>query len=83
MKSFQCQNCGQLLFFENTHCLRCSYSIGYLPKAGVLSALIGVEENRWQPLDPNANHLWVQLCQNYRQENVCNWLIPAESNEVY
>lgn len=83
MKSFQCQNCGQLLFFENTQCLQCGYPIGYLPEMGTLSALSAVDEVCWQPLESTLNLFYVRLCQNYYQEYVCNWLVPAESKESY
>ena len=39
MKLFECQNCGQLLYFENTRCERCGHVLGYLPDRAVLSAL--------------------------------------------
>ena len=28
MKLFECQNCGQLLYFENTGCERCGHVLG-------------------------------------------------------
>jgi len=31
MRAFTCGNCGQLLFFENTLCLRCSARLGFVP----------------------------------------------------
>lgn len=27
MNLFECRNCGQLIYFENTHCERCSSSL--------------------------------------------------------
>jgi hypothetical protein len=38
MKLFKCQSCGQLLYFENTSCERCSHRLGYLPQAFTVSA---------------------------------------------
>ena len=78
MKSFQCQNCGQLLFFENTQCLHCGYQLGYIPEAEVLSALNAVDNQLWQPLEPAVSQQQFRLCANYAQENVCNWLILAD-----
>ena len=78
MKSFQCQNCGQLLFFENTQCLHCGYQLGYIPEAQVLTALNPIDNQLWQPLDSTVSHQQFRLCANYTQENVCNWLIPAD-----
>ena len=31
MKLFECQNCGQPLYFENTRCESCGLRLGYLP----------------------------------------------------
>ena len=31
MRAFACSHCGQLLFFENSHCLRCGTALGFLP----------------------------------------------------
>ena len=31
MRVFTCQNCGQLLHFENTVCMRCGMALGFLP----------------------------------------------------
>ena len=39
MKLFKCQACGQVLYFENTRCERCSRQLGYSPKTATLSAL--------------------------------------------
>ena len=33
MKLFQCQNCGQPLYFENTLCESCGLALGYLADA--------------------------------------------------
>lgn len=82
MKLFECQNCGQLLHFENTRCERCGLALGYLHARATLSALAPVENELqvWRPLAaPDrqghfcANHVW----------DACNWLIPDEANETY
>ena len=39
MKLFKCQACGQVLYFENTRCERCSRQLGYSSKTATLSAL--------------------------------------------
>jgi hypothetical protein len=50
MKLFECQHCGQLLYFENTRCERCGHSLGYLPDRTTLSALTAEDGERWRPL---------------------------------
>jgi hypothetical protein len=32
MRAFNCSNCGQLLFFDNSVCLGCSYAVGFVPE---------------------------------------------------
>ena len=39
VKLFKCQSCGQLLYFENTSCERCSHRLGYLPQVFTISAV--------------------------------------------
>ncbi len=36
MRSFQCQRCGQLVFFENTECLHCGTPLGFASERGEL-----------------------------------------------
>ena len=38
MRVFTCQNCGQLLHFENTVCMRCGLPLGFLPAADAVGA---------------------------------------------
>ena len=76
MRLFKCQNCGQLLYFENTRCESCGHPLGYLPWAMTVSAL-EPEGDLFRPLAAPAQP--VRLCAN-AAENACNWLIPADSN---
>jgi hypothetical protein len=85
MKLFQCQNCGQQLYFENTRCERCGLSLGYLPERETITAL----EPEKGPGNPQHN-IWRALAdeQTYRYcanaaYDVCNWLIPAERTDAY
>jgi hypothetical protein len=50
MKLFECQHCGQLLYFENTRCERCGHVLGYLPDREILSALTSEGGGRWYHL---------------------------------
>jgi hypothetical protein len=47
---FECQHCGQLLYFENTRCERCGHVLGYLPDRTMLSALTAEGGDRWHAL---------------------------------
>jgi hypothetical protein len=39
MKVFHCDHCGHLLFFENTHCVRCGQLVAYLPDLAIVGSL--------------------------------------------
>ena len=80
MKLFECQNCGQLLFFENTRCERCEHPLGYLSDRTVLSALTAEENDRWRALAaPDAAF---RFCANAAYD-ACNWLIPADGPDTF
>jgi hypothetical protein len=74
MKLFECQNCGQLIYFENTQCERCGLALGFLPDAAVMSALEPDGDGTFTPLADRSRR--VVYCGNY-QHGACNWLIDA------
>jgi hypothetical protein len=76
MKLFNCQNCGNLLFFENTRCERCGLQLGYLPEDAVLTALGEDGTALARPDRP------VRLCVNAEQD-ACNWLVAADGEERF
>jgi len=83
MKRFYCDCCGQELFFENFWCLGCGHTLGYLPELAVVSALEPAGQDRWRRLAPLAAGGLYRRCENYRQAQACNWMIPAESTEFF
>ena len=82
MKNFHCQ-CGHTVFFENTQCLNCGRALGFLPDQGVLSALEPAGDERWRALVPEGRGTYFRQCRNYRDENVCNWMIPEGDSQTY
>ncbi len=80
MKLFECQHCGQLLYFENTRCERCRHVLGYLPDMATLSALEGLGEDRWQPM--TAREMTTRFCANAFY-GVCNWLVTADGPDAF
>ena len=73
MRLFNCQSCGQAIYFENRFCNSCGHALGYLPITGQLAALEPegdhyVALTRKKPL--------VRYCENI-ESDTCNWLIPA------
>jgi hypothetical protein len=76
MKLFTCQNCGQLLYFENIRCEKCGYRLAYMPSIMMLSAL-EIRDDGWSALaDPTTQ---VRFCENAGQD-ACNWLIDGDSD---
>jgi hypothetical protein len=83
MKSFHCQYCDQLIFFENVQCVTCGHTLGYLPDMAIMSALEPADGvGMWWPLAEEAQARLYRMCRNYSQENVCNWMVPAEDEQV-
>ena len=41
MKLFACDNCQQTLYFENSRCVSCGETLGYVPEAAQLLRSIG------------------------------------------
>lgn len=75
MKLFECQHCGQPLYFENIRCESCGRRLGYLPAKETVTALEEVNGG-WRALaDPYGEY---RFCANERHE-ACNWLIAASS----
>src|SRR5262249_44744979 len=79
MKLFECQNCGQPLYFENTSCESCGLRLGYLPEQQVVTALREADGS-WRPLA--ARDRPYRFCPNARHD-VCNWLIPREQGKIF
>ncbi len=82
MKTFHCNRCNQLVFFENTHCEKCGARLGYVPELSQISAFEETDDGRWKSLHPLAKDLFYRPCHNYAVENVCNWVIPADSEDT-
>src|SRR6476619_4173609 len=80
MKLFKCDNCGQLLYFDNSQCERCGHKLGFLPDELALFTLI--EYNGVYGICEKPAQTGYRYCENYKY-NVCNWLIPEEDDSPY
>src|SRR5258708_20571352 len=79
MKLFECQNCGQPLYFENTRCESCGLSLGYLPERQTVTAL-RLDGPDWRALaSPRGRY---RYCAN-GAHGACNWLIAADDPVRY
>jgi hypothetical protein len=81
MKTFHCDRCGQQVFFENVHCENCGGMLGYQPEQCRITTFETAGAGLWRSLNvANAGRLFKQ-CINYSREEVCNWMLPADSTE--
>ena len=81
MKLFECQNCGQPLYFENTRCESCGLELGYLPAKETVTALKDAGEKGLRALADTSNGSY-RYCGNARHGG-CNWLVPVDSTEEF
>jgi hypothetical protein len=78
MKTFHCNRCGNLVFFENVVCERCQATLGFIPALSQIAAFEGNDESGWRSLHPEAKDEMFRRCHNYQAEAVCNWMVPAD-----
>lgn len=78
MKLFQCQNCAQVLYFENVRCECCGAALGYLSEATTLTPLQAVGD-AWRAVADAET--FYRYCANF-EYGVCNWLVAAEDTET-
>jgi hypothetical protein len=74
MRLFTCQNCGQLLYFENTHCACCNAVLGYIPAMSAVRA-IEADGDLWREMKTDGPDRF-RICANAGPAG-CNWLLPA------
>jgi hypothetical protein len=65
VRAFSCDNCGQLVFFENSLCLRCCHALGFAPQRLEMTVY-----------DPSASG-GLRLCANAILAK-CNWLLAPD-----
>ncbi|MFV3073252.1 zinc-binding metallopeptidase family protein [Niveispirillum fermenti] len=78
MKLFQCQCCTQVLHFENTACLRCGRTVGYLPGTDAMAA-VEADGPVWRVLPTGGQagdtQRW-RFCRNW-ELSACNWMVAV------
>jgi hypothetical protein len=87
MKLFECQNCRQPLYFENTRCESCGLALGYMPGRDTVSALRPKNGDLKGELngdllalaEPKGKY---RYCANI-EHGVCNWLLPCDHPERF
>ncbi|OWW22449.1 zinc-binding metallopeptidase family protein [Noviherbaspirillum denitrificans] len=83
MKTFHCDKCGQLVFFENVRCENCGSVLGYLPDDMAIHAFEEDGEGTLRSPDLRLAGRGYKKCVNYAHEDVCNWMLEAgEASEL-
>jgi len=82
MRLFACTGCGQPLYFENDHCEGCGRRLGFIAEAVSLVPLEPLEgwDGLWSPMVEAGGPF--RFCSN-AQYDVCNWVVPADSQEIF
>ena len=79
MKLFKCQSCQQVLYFENSVCVKCGHRLGYVSEIATLSAL-EPDGDLWRALAAAGGAY--RFCANAAQK-ACNWLVEASSLDSF
>jgi hypothetical protein len=66
MRAFSCGRCGQLVFFENSLCLRCSAPLGFVPSR---LDLVVLDDRHSLGANPCANSVTAE----------CNWVVEQNT----
>jgi len=78
LKLFDCEKCGQILFFENDTCTGCNSKLGYSVEAGRLVTLPDGAAASAAPFTTSlGGSSRYQVCRNYSEHAACNWLVLA------
>lgn len=79
MKTFHCDKCGQLVFFENVRCENCGSILGYLPEHQGIYAFEDNGNGMLHSPNPYLGDRLYKKCINYAREDVCNWMLEADA----
>ena len=79
MKLFNCQFCGNIVYFENRSCGKCGHRLGFRPELDQMTALDPIGD-AWAQAG-SQGPVW-HFCANATHD-ACNWLISGTPDEIY
>ncbi|MEO8472852.1 MAG: putative zinc-binding peptidase [Chryseolinea sp.] len=81
MKLYTCSNCNNLLYFENSICLKCKQPLGFDPeKLDIITLAAEKVQGVYRDI---ANHKFrYRFCEN-AQYGTCNWVIPETNDSPF
>ena len=80
MKVYSCSNCNNLIYFENSFCLKCKFPLGFDANSLSMVTLKTGTNNRFS--DNKDQKRIFKYCHN-AQFGTCNWLIPANDESDF
>jgi hypothetical protein len=83
MKTFHCDECQNLVFFENDYCLNCKHPLAYLPDQATMAAVPQRSDGVWRLKGAADSDQSYRLCANYQNNNVCNWAVPQSDPDPF
>lgn len=81
MRLFTCSNCGNPVHFDNSVCVNCNSRLGFDSDKLVMHALAPAGGTDWTVIGGSTDTA-VHFCAN-ADHDICNWLVPAGSQNSY
>jgi hypothetical protein len=76
MRLSTCNNCGQLVYFENTLCTACGALLGFNVKSLKIEAFTQDEKGNLKPFKAKKSPAY-RYCANGINYTACNWVVDA------
>lgn len=88
MRTFTCDHCGHLVFFENTTCVHCGAELAFVPEWMRMAALTpsAMLPDVWQAIAAPASHALspLRMCRNRSAQGAaCNFTTDADGTQPY
>jgi hypothetical protein len=80
MKLYTCDKCGNLLYFENSVCLKCGHALGFDPDKLDLVTISAISSDVF--VDVTNNDAKYRRCEN-AIHGTCNWLVPVPADHTF
>jgi hypothetical protein len=80
MKVFSCSNCNNLIYFENSVCLKCKFQLGFDSASLSMVTLKAGSNNQYSNIRDKKQVF--KYCKN-AEFSTCNWLIPVGQETAY
>ncbi len=83
MKSFHCDHCDMPVFFENDHCVRCQYELGFNLSTAEMVGVAPSGHTGTSGVVGGPHNSTVRHCLNRTQHQVCNWTLSLADPEPF